>query len=42
MEAAIGFARDQDGMRMLQLAVTEKAVAAGRLYEKLGFMVWGP
>ena len=41
MEAAIGFAREQDGVRLLQLAVTEKAVAAARLYEKLGFVVWG-
>jgi ribosomal protein S18 acetylase RimI-like enzyme len=41
MEAAISYARQQDGVRVLQLAVTEKAVTAAILYEKLGFVVWG-
>ncbi len=41
MEAAIAFARAQDGVRMLQLAVTDRAQAAAALYEKLGFVVWG-
>jgi GNAT superfamily N-acetyltransferase len=41
MEAAIAFAREQDGLRMLQLAVTDRAQAAAALYEKLGFVVWG-
>ena len=41
MEAAISYARQQDGVRMLHLAVTEKAVTAASLYEKLGFVVWG-
>jgi ribosomal protein S18 acetylase RimI-like enzyme len=41
MEAAIAYGREQEGVRMLQLAVTEKAVAAASLYEKLGFVVWG-
>lgn len=41
MEAAIAFAREQDGLRLLQLAVTERAATAAALYEKLGFVVWG-
>jgi ribosomal protein S18 acetylase RimI-like enzyme len=41
MEAAIAFAREQDGVRLLQLAVTERAATAAALYEKLGFVVWG-
>jgi ribosomal protein S18 acetylase RimI-like enzyme len=41
MESAIAFAREQDGVRLLQLAVTERAATAAALYEKLGFVVWG-
>ena len=41
MEAAIAFAREQDGVRLLQLTVTSKAVTAAALYEKLGFVIWG-
>ena len=41
MEAAIAYAREQEGVRMVQLAVTAKAVTAASLYEKLGFVVWG-
>lgn len=41
MEAAITFAREQEGLRLLQLTVTNKAATAAALYEKLGFVVWG-
>lgn len=41
MEAAIAFAREQDGVRLLHLAVTDKAQTAAALYEKLGFVMWG-
>jgi ribosomal protein S18 acetylase RimI-like enzyme len=41
VEAAIRFARDQDGVRLLHLTVTERATAAAALYAKLGFVVWG-
>ncbi len=41
VEGAIRFARDGDGIRQLHLAVTDRAVAAAALYEKLGFLVWG-
>ena len=40
MEAAIGFARTLPEVRYVHLTVTERAVAAGRLYEKLGFVTW--
>ena len=41
VEEAIRFARDGDGIRQVHLAVTDRAVAAAALYEKLGFLVWG-
>jgi len=41
MEAAIAFAGEQDGLRLLQLTVTDKAARAAALYENLGFVVWG-
>jgi ribosomal protein S18 acetylase RimI-like enzyme len=41
MEAAIAFAREQDGLRLLQLSVTNRAATAVALYEKLGFVIWG-
>ena len=41
MEAAIAYAREQDGVRLLHLVVTERAVAAAVLYDKLGFLTWG-
>jgi ribosomal protein S18 acetylase RimI-like enzyme len=41
VEAAIQFAREQDGVRQVHLAVTERAVAAAALYESLGFVTWG-
>jgi len=41
VEAAIRFAREQEGLRLLHLTVTEKAVAAAALYQSLGFVVWG-
>ncbi len=41
VEEAIRFAREQDGVRQLHLAVTDSALAAAALYEKLGFVVWG-
>ena len=41
MEAAIAFAREQQGLRLVQLTVTNKAATAAALYEKLGFVVWG-
>ena len=40
MEAAIGFARTLPEVRYVHLTVTERAVAAGKLYEKLGFVAW--
>jgi RimJ/RimL family protein N-acetyltransferase len=40
MESAIGFARTLPEVRYLHLTVTEHAVAAGKLYEKLGFVTW--
>ena len=41
VEAAIAFAREQNGVRLVQLAVTDRAQTAAALYEKLGFVVWG-
>jgi ribosomal protein S18 acetylase RimI-like enzyme len=41
LEAAIQFAREQDGVRQLHLTVTERAAPAAALYESLGFVVWG-
>ena len=40
MEEAIGFARTLPEVRYVHLTVTERAVAAGKLYEKLGFITW--
>ena len=40
MERAIGFARTLPEVRYVHLTVTERAVAAGKLYEKLGFATW--
>ncbi len=40
MERAIGFARTLPEVRYVHLTVTERAVAAGKLYEKLGFITW--
>ena len=41
MEAAIAFTREQDGVRLLYLTVTDRAQTAAALYEKLGFVIWG-
>lgn len=41
MEAAIAFAREQDGVRLLHLSVTDNAERAAALYAKLGFVIWG-
>jgi GNAT superfamily N-acetyltransferase len=41
VEEAIRFARERDGIRQVHLAVTDRAVAAEALYEKLGFVAWG-
>ena len=41
VEDAIRFARERDGIRQVHLAVTDRAVDAAMLYEKLGFVVWG-
>ena len=38
---AIEFARTLDGVRCLDLCVTEKAAGATALYQRLGFRVWG-
>jgi RimJ/RimL family protein N-acetyltransferase len=40
MVAAIGFARALPEVRYVHLTVTERAVAAGKVYEKLGFVTW--
>ena len=41
IEAAIRYARDQQGVELLHLTVSERAVAAAALYESLGFTTWG-
>jgi ribosomal protein S18 acetylase RimI-like enzyme len=41
VEEGIRFAREGAGTRQLHLAVTDRAVGAAELYEKLGFVVWG-
>jgi RimJ/RimL family protein N-acetyltransferase len=40
LEAAIQFACSLEGVRFVHLSVSERAVAAGKLYEKLGFVAW--
>lgn len=41
LEAAVAHARSTDGIEWLQLAVSEAAAAAKRLYERAGFETWG-
>ena len=41
VEEAIRFAREWDGIRQVHLSVTDRAVAAAALYERLGFVAWG-
>jgi len=41
VEAAIAFARRWPGVDLLHLGVTETALPARRLYERLGFRPWG-
>jgi len=41
MEAAIAFAKAQEGVAQVQLSVSASAPGAQRLYESLGFTVWG-
>jgi GNAT superfamily N-acetyltransferase len=41
LETAIQFARSLPDVRFVHLSVTERAVAGGKLYEKLGFVTWG-
>lgn len=41
MEAAIAHAAGLSGVRQVQLSVSETAPGAQRLYESLGFVVWG-
>ena len=41
MEAAIDFARAHGGVTQIQLSVSASAPGARRLYESLGFVVWG-
>lgn len=41
MEAAVAFTREQEGVRLLHLTVTDRAQTAAALYEKLGFVMWG-
>lgn len=41
LEAAIGQARSWEGVRQLQLGVSETAEAAQRLYARHGFVRWG-
>lgn len=41
VRAAVEEARGWDGVACVQLSVSERAPAARRTYEKLGFCVWG-
>jgi len=41
MQAALDHARTWPGLECIQLAVSERAQAARRLYESLGFTTWG-
>ena len=41
LEAAIVHARTMDGVRQIQLSVSEATPAARRLYERCGFRTWG-
>ncbi len=41
LEAAIAHARTLDGVRQIQLSVSEATPAARRLYERCGFTTWG-
>jgi RimJ/RimL family protein N-acetyltransferase len=41
LEAAVNHARGWSGVRQLHLSVTSPSVAARRLYERAGFVVWG-
>jgi RimJ/RimL family protein N-acetyltransferase len=41
LDAAMHHARSWSGVRQLHLSVTSSAPAAGRLYERAGFTVWG-
>jgi RimJ/RimL family protein N-acetyltransferase len=39
--AAIAFAREQDGVRLVHLCVTDRAASAAKLYRRAGFITWG-
>jgi ribosomal protein S18 acetylase RimI-like enzyme len=41
LEAAVQHARSMDGIDWIQLAVSEAAPAAKRLYQRAGFTTWG-
>jgi ribosomal protein S18 acetylase RimI-like enzyme len=41
LEAAIGYARQLDGVTQMHLSVSEDAEPAVQLYERLGFRRWG-
>jgi len=41
MTAALGHARTLAGVTQVQISVTDDADTAGRLYEELGFRIWG-
>jgi ribosomal protein S18 acetylase RimI-like enzyme len=41
VDAAVSFARSLDGVRMVQLCVSERATAALELYRQYGFVSWG-
>ena len=41
LEAAVRYARTFDGVASVHLSVSESAVAARRVYEKMGFETWG-
>lgn len=41
VEAALTFARSLTGVSQVQLAVSERAADAARLYQSLGFVTWG-
>ena len=41
VEAALSFARSLDGVRVVQLCVTERSTVALDLYRRSGFVIWG-
>jgi ribosomal protein S18 acetylase RimI-like enzyme len=41
VDAAVSFARSLDGVRLVQLCVSERAAAARELYRQHGFVSWG-